>query len=655
LFLLPGLKKLKTIVFGVCLVLGYVACAQSAKDSVRMLQEVVVEQSRLGDYAASRYTLRADSLVRSQASSGSLADMLRKFGFGHVRSYGPGGAASFASFRGTGSSHTAILWNGINLVSPLSGIADLSLVPVTFIDDISIKTGGVASLFGNGSIGGTIRLNNKASFNEGLTIRTFSNVGSFGNYFQDVGIISSGKQFVSSTKFFMTKAENNFPYTNNYVFPARAEERSHNAFNQYGFLQQNYLQLSPSHLLSAKLWYQDNRYEVPNPTSAGNASSQMQYEQFYRAIAGSNYNQKSFEINYQGAFVHHTLDYRNPAINETSVNIFNNLIQSVEANFLFNSGAKLTSGVTYNWEQAKVDQFGGQEPIRNRIAFFTALKWRLLQRLEMDASVREEVVNGNTTPIAPAVTMTGTVSKKLKLYVNASRNYRLPALNDLYWRSGGTFGNPQLKPELSLGEEVGLLLESSEAEATQYSFKFVGFNTMVDDWIFWNPASAATYVPVNIKKVWSRGIETQGSVGKTVRTVRLEVMFQYSYNLATNESIYEGGNPNELNKQLMFTPAHEASATLRSTWRGFSLNIVGNYTGKQYTDSDNTESSALKGYTVTNLWLARPFNIKKAKTTVNGEVNNLFGTEYQARPGYPMPGRNFKLGLTIQLNKPYKS
>jgi vitamin B12 transporter len=649
------LRKLKTIVFGACILFGCTAYAQSEKDSVRMLHEVIVEQSRLGDYATSRYTLRADSLVRTQASSGSLADMLRKFGFGHVRSYGPGGAASFASFRGTGSSHTAILWNGINLVSPLSGVADLSLVPVTFVDDISIKTGGVASLFGNGSIGGTIRLNNKASFNEGLTVRTFSNAGSFGNYFQDAGVIYSGRKFISSTKFFTAKAENNFTYTNNYAFPARKEERDHNAFDQYGFLQQNYLQLSPAHLLSAKFWFQDNRYEVPNPTSSGSASSQMQYEKFYRAIAGWNYNRKNLEINYQGAFVHHTLDYRNPAINETSLNTFNNLIQSLETNFHFNSGAKLTTGITYNWEQAKVDQFGGQEPIRNRTAFFGAFKWYLLEKLAIDASVREEIVNGNTTPAAPALTVTGAVSRTLRLYVNASRNYRLPALNDLYWRSGGTFGNPDLKPELSTSEELGLLLDTDALSVIQYSFKFAAFNTMVDDWIFWNPATAATYVPVNIKKVWSRGIEAQGSAARTVHSARFELMFQYSYSLATNESIYEGGNPNELGKQLMFTPVHEGSVTLRTTWHGFSLNIVGNYTGKQFTDGDNTGALAMKGYTVTNLWLARPFTKKNFKATLSGEVNNLFGTEYQARPGYPMPGRNFKIGLTFQFNKPYKS
>ncbi|HWA33735.1 MAG TPA: hypothetical protein VG737_06375, partial [Cyclobacteriaceae bacterium] len=86
---------------------------------------------------------------------------------------------------------------------------------------------------------------------------------------------------------------------------------------------------------------------------------------------------------------------------------------------------------------------------------------------------------------------------------------------------------------------------------------------------------------------------------------------------------------------------------------GSNLNIVNNYTGNQYTDGDNTEAFAMKGYAVTNVWLARPFGKKHLTFTANGEVNNVFNTEYQARTGYPMPGRNFKIGLIIQFKKPH--
>ncbi|MFZ6002259.1 MAG: hypothetical protein ACOYW3_17230, partial [Bacteroidota bacterium] len=102
--------------------------AQVTTDTVKLLPELVVERSRLESYAIGHYVHQVDSATQQLASMGTLAEMLRKNGFGHFRSYGVGGVTT-ASFRGTGASHTALLWNGINLQSPLLGQADLTQAP----------------------------------------------------------------------------------------------------------------------------------------------------------------------------------------------------------------------------------------------------------------------------------------------------------------------------------------------------------------------------------------------------------------------------------------------------------------------------------------------------------------------------------------------
>jgi outer membrane receptor protein involved in Fe transport len=57
-------------------------------------------------------------------------------------------------------------------------------------------------------------------------------------------------------------------------------------------------------------------------------------------------------------------------------------------------------------------------------------------------------------------------------------------------------------------------------------------------------------------------------------------------------------------------------------------------------------------YLITYLWIGKTIVRKNFRLTVTGEVNNLFNVEYQARPGYPMPGINYKAGLQINFNKP---
>ncbi len=635
---------------GLCVLASLSVYAQQSVDSVRVLNEVIVEQSRLGNYAISKYTLPVDSMTRALASAGSLADMLRKYGYGHLRGYGPGGLAS-ASFRGTGSSHTSVLWNGINLSSPLAGQLDLSLVPVGFVDDASIQTGGTASLYGNGSIGGTILLNNKARFNDGLTLKTFTNGGSFGSYYQDLGVSWSGKKFISSTKFFTNQAKNDFKFLSTKTSTPTTERREHNAIHQQGILQQNYWQPDKNNLLTFKLWWQDNTYEVPKPTTVPNGVEAIEQNTFWRVLAGWNYTRENFDINYQGAFIKHDLDYRAP---ESSISTFHTFINNLEGNFSFKKNINLSTGINYTWEQGKVDDFGGDTPVRNRVALFSAFKWKPTTRLELAITMREEFINGKATPFAPSITTAVTIVKGLQVYGNISRNYRIPSFNDLYWKGAGALGNAALKSELSVGGELGLRFKRSNLKDTQsFSFSTSVFSNDVDDWILWSQQKKTLiWSPTNKKQVWSRGIEAQTAVRKIFGEVSIELMVQYSFTQATNKRIYENDNPNELNKQLILTPLHEGSTTVRGIWKGFFLNVVNTYTGKQYTTSDNQEFSSLQSYAITNISLAKPFSIKEVKLTLNGEVNNVFDIHYQSRSGYPMPGINFKAGLTINFNKP---
>ncbi|NOT77242.1 MAG: TonB-dependent receptor [Cyclobacteriaceae bacterium] len=644
------IAKLKTIVFGVCAFASLHVSAQQ-KDSVRLLQNVIIEQSRLNNYSTSQYALPVDSMTRALSSSGSLADMLRKFGYGHIRSYGPGGLAT-ASLRGTGSNHTAILWNGINIISPLSGQSDLSLVPVGFIDELSVQSGGSAGLYGNGSIGGTIQLNNKASFNSGLTLKTFANVGSFGNYYQDFGVSWSGKKFITSTKVFTSQAKNDFEYLNKNFFPERIDRRIHSGFDQKGILQQNYWQISSQHLLTFKLWYQDNLYEVPNATFTSKPAEATERDQFYRALLGWNFTKNSFDLNYQGAFVHYDLNYQDPVTDLISPSVFDTFINNLEANFSFSKGASLTTGANYTFEQGKVDAFGGLNPVRNRIAVFGAYKWKGGTRWEFITSIRNEIINSTTTPLAPSLTAKYKTKKGIEVYGNVSRNYRIPTFNDLYWRSGA-LGNPDLQTEISLGGEAGLNFSSHQTYASDvlWTFKTAVFSNHVDNWIQWIPGAGGIYSPHNIKKVWSRGIETQTSISKRLGKVDVMISGHYSFTQATNQSVYEA-NTNELDKQLILTPLHEASGTVRIIWNKFYLNIIDNFTGTQFTDSDNSNTFAMSSYNILNTSLSKPFQVKKIKTTLSGEWNNIFNVDYQARPGYPLPRTNFKIGVTIHFTKP---
>ena len=81
-----------------------------------------------------------DTHILRESITNSLADILSQNTSIFIKSYGRGTMAT-ASFRGTSPSHTQVLWNGMNINSPMMGQVDFSLIPSYFVDDMSLWHG----------------------------------------------------------------------------------------------------------------------------------------------------------------------------------------------------------------------------------------------------------------------------------------------------------------------------------------------------------------------------------------------------------------------------------------------------------------------------------------------------------------------------------
>ena len=95
-------------------------------------------------------TTQIESDIISQNAARSLADVLAENSLLYIKSLGQGAQAT-SSFRGTSSSHTQVLWNGININSATLGNFDFSLIPGFFVDELNIYS-GVAQMRGGSSI-----------------------------------------------------------------------------------------------------------------------------------------------------------------------------------------------------------------------------------------------------------------------------------------------------------------------------------------------------------------------------------------------------------------------------------------------------------------------------------------------------------------------
>jgi iron complex outermembrane receptor protein len=633
----------KNLLFGLCLFSGPL-CAQT--DSVRLLDGVLVEQTRLTTYRQEAYTLQADSALRTWMAAASVADLLRRSGLGTLRSYGPSGLAT-ASLRGGGSQHTAVLWNGINIGSPLNGLLDLSLLPVALFEEATVESGGAAGIWGSGAVGGAIHLNNTARFNEGWKWQAQTAAGSFQQFFQDAATRFSNKQWHTSTRIFRNEAENDFPFTNTGVFPARDERRAHNAFRLRGLLHQTYFQPNAKNLIAIKWWNQHTHYQVPNPVTVPRTAEATEENTANRALLSWNHSHQKFDLFVQSAFLHHALHYRDPRPRIDALSIARSWINHAEINRQHGRWFS-TAGLNFTLEQGQASEIA-RDPARRRLALFYAGRWTVSRQWRLQGAVRQEWLAADALPVAPSVQVTWQPASLWNLTLSGSRNYRIPTLNDLYWRSAGAMGNSDLKTETAASVEAVTRGVLRQTNAGRLSVQASVFSNDISNWIMWTPVTAAVWTPVNLKRVWARGGEAQVKWQGAAASMQYHVMAFYRFTRSTNAEIYENRSPNELGRQLPFVPVHEATLEARAQWRSYTAQALQTVAGRQFTDGDNTPFFAIPAYALTHLWLSREWRGARALWRLTGEVNNLFDTPFVARPGFPMPGRNYRLTLQFEL------
>ena len=147
------------------------------KDSIITLEEVVVSDVRVKRYAEGhKVTVLKDSTI--QRDNAFLTSLLtfnsniyfKENGFGMVSS---------PAFRGTNASHTAVIWNGININSQLNGQVDFNTINPYNYNSIEIRSGGGSVQYGSGAIGGSVHLNNDLRFDTHFDNQVSIGYGSF--------------------------------------------------------------------------------------------------------------------------------------------------------------------------------------------------------------------------------------------------------------------------------------------------------------------------------------------------------------------------------------------------------------------------------------------------------------------------------------------
>jgi vitamin B12 transporter len=614
-------------------------------DDTIKIKEVIVKGSLLANKSGGYKQTVLDTSMLVDYSLNNLSEIITETTSLFIKSYGIGGIAT-TSFRGTGASHTKLTWNEMNINSPMVGQADLSLIPAGFIDELRIYYGGGSISVGDGGLGGIINIETKPDWKTESDIRASFGAGSFDRYSSLVKIRSGGKRFQSSTKAFFLSARNDFRFLNSVTYSEPVFERRKNAeLFQKGLIQEFYFKGEKS-IASARLWYQSSDRNLP-PTMlmSQTENKEQQVDEFLRAMIG--YERHNRNVNYKIslALFSDRLDYLNELASIDSRNHSNTLISKGVVEII--NGNRLKMNITLNNELNIVNSVNYSELKARNVSTLTVSARRLYgEKLGINILMRELMDDRKFLfpDFTAGMDFRMINNKESYLKLNFTRNSKVPSLNDLYWNPGG---NPELRNEYSYSGEISWDTKSEINKALMLESEISIYSNRIRDMIQWRPGEHSYWSPVNINSVNTTGIESGLNLNYKIN--RLSVRFTGVYAF-TGAHVINSGDDNNINgKQLIYVPENLFNSCIKINFRSFYYSWTVSFTGKRYTDADNTHY--LPGFTLNNSIIGIKIKSGKNSFDLNLKADNIFGTTYQTIAYHPMPGRSFLFTITYHRIK----
>lgn len=618
---------MKYNVFNILILSGFpfILVSQSISDSVLLEEIELFDSKELKHSIGIRYEI-FNKNFNTFSYSNSFDEILDKNTTIYVKSYG---ALNTPSFRGTSASHTLVSWNGIPINSAASGLTDLRLLPLNGFNNLGISYGGNSTIFGSGSVGGTIHLNNIPIFTKSNNSNFTIEKGSFGLNTNSLSTQKSNNNYYYYINYSCLKDSNNFEY----VFNNQNRENIHSYSEGESLISNISFLLSKNSILQFNFWKTYLFREVPGNITVPNSTAEQTDKSERYLFTIFNY-YKDFKIKVNHALLFDNLYYTD--IPKQINSFYEGITNISEINLDYNYNKLFTSlNLSSLNNHLKNSSYENLEQTDLTNSIYSSISYQT-NNFKNEFSLRKESNKSINHPFIPSYSCELKL-KNYKLRGRINKNFRSPTFNDRFWISSGSIGNMNLRPESGTNKEIGLDFTSNTI-----SCNLTYFNLNVDNWILWNQQENGVWMPENIRKVNSKGLESKINFNINIDSLEIRNEFNYQYNLSTNILGIDNLDAS-VGKQLIYTPRNKANLNSRFSFNNYNLVFNQSFVGKVYTSSDNL--NFLKSHYTLTLKLIRNFEIINSELVFT--IKNLFNQDYQTYLNYPQPGRNFLIQINI--------
>lgn len=623
-------------------ILLFGAWMQTATAQVRdTLTSTEVRSLRVGGgsikdrFAPGIKVLGIDSITRLPYITDNLAVLLAGATTAAVKSYGFNSFAT-VSFRGASAAQSAVYWEGIPLMNGATGITDVSQLPVSVIDSISLNYGSSAALLGSGNVGGALMVHYaRPEFGAYQSRgRLSGSIGSFGQYFGGGNVRVKLPRLFIAAGFTSMGAQNDFPVVG-YSVP---DFRTRNAQqDQQSATLTGAWKLNARNVLTGRLWLQTYDREIPRALFE-QVSLKRQRDEDSRYMLHWERSGQHTRIYAKLAYLSSSFQYADSAIG---------LYTYLRSNHLFSevgwSGPVGKQGQLLVFAPVQHFYLGQGGPTQTRIALASAYTRALAaERLKLGANIRAEAFDKQVV-LLPGLNLSYQPTTQWRLRLNAQRSYRAPSLNELYYQPGG---NSSLKPEQGWSYDGGYDYQYKRSGMPAFNHSLSAYQRHIKDWIIW--LGGAIWTPHNLAAVRSTGIETENALSGQFRGISWRIGVNAAYTRSVSTQSYLAGD-NSIGCQIPYVPQLSGTSIAGIGYNKFYFEWASTYTGRRYTTTD--ESAYLPHYWLCNARLRYAPVVLHMPFIFQISVNNVFDTPYTVVAYRPMPGVNYLLSVSFSVDE----
>ena len=648
---------------------------KEASDTIKKehhISEVVV--------TASLHKFNVESPMPAQILSGqdlerlnslSVADAIRYFSGVQLKDYGGVGGLKTVNVRSLGSEHVAVFYDGMSVGNAQNGQVDLGKYSLDNIEAIELYNGQKSSIFQPARgffASSSLFLRSKTpSFSNGknFNIKTSFKTGSFGLVNPSVLYQQKLTQKISlSASAEWVWADGRYKYryrkSGGYDTVAIRHNGDITALRTELTL---YAKLKNNGQASFKAYLYDSDRGLPGAIVANRFSnSQRQWDRNFFVHGSLTYS--FFKRHNLLANLKFSRDYNryvDPDYQTLEGALDNKYYQNELYASLVNQvgifnwwDVSLATDFSVNTLDANLYRF----PYPTRYSYLGALsssmKWRRLnvQTSLLGGYIDEEVKyyqRGDSRHVfCPVISASVQPfdTKTFRLRAFYKESFRMPTFNDLYY----TFvGNSSLRPEYTTQYDVGAtwVYDQRESFLRSVSIQADAYYNRVKDKIVAMPsANLFRWTMMNLGEVEIKGLEVNTNFGfQLPAKIFLNLGLSYTYQKAID--ITPGGTT--YGQQIPYTPVNSGTLTASARRKNLQLNYSFIYTGERYSQKANIPVNYVQPWYTHDMALTWEDKIMKRPVRIGLEINNIFNQYYDVVLNFPMPGRNYRINLSINL------